>query len=399
MDEVLSYRHANICSILVVICFCALAGQLSGSLHAAEPILAPLRIIDSIPQPDAGIINPARVPEDTSFAVLIESEYGIDLNDPDSIRFTIDDEENAVYGRNLSSPAVRVVEVDNANPQANLLWVTYDRSLDPNLAPRYAMDAYVYITLDVVDLYGNELASVPFEFKIESDAEQADAYDEIPEFVHYIVYDPMGIHDEAIQIVSGPLSGAKVIYAGDEPLSPAFGPANEIETLPTSRADAAGMPLNLMPHTVFNTPVKLFIPFPEGEDIRSLDIFYHNGVEWLAACDADGNLLSEGEGWMVPESRVNHVDHEPPLIEIQVVHFSAAQGGVVAASGETDGGTRKSGGSGGVVYFSCFIESAAAEGMPEGLVISLLSLFGLLGLLTKRGSLEAIKPGSSCVKI
>ena len=77
----LSYRHTNIYLVLIAICVCALAGQLGGALHAAEPILAPLRIIDSIPQPDAGIMNQARVPEDTSFAVLIESEYGIDLND------------------------------------------------------------------------------------------------------------------------------------------------------------------------------------------------------------------------------------------------------------------------------------------------------------------------------
>jgi hypothetical protein len=378
MDEVLSYRHTNIYLVLIAICVCALAGQLGGALHAAEPILAPLRIIDSIPQPDAGIMNQARVPEDTSFAVLIESEYGIDLNDPDSIRFTIDDEEHTVYGRNLKSPEVRLVEVDSANPQTTLLWATYDRSLDTNLPPTYALDTYVYITVDVVDLYGNELASVPFEFKIESDAEQADAYDEIPEFVHFTVYDPMGIHDTGIQIVSGPLSGAKVIYDSDEPLSPAFGPVNEIETIPSNHADGVGMPLNLLPHTVFDTPVKLFIPFPKGKDIRSLDIFYHNGVEWLAACDADGNVLSGGKGWMVPESRVNHVDHEPPLIEIQVVHFSAAQGGVVAVSEETDGETRKSGGSGAAVLVSCFIDSAAAEGMPMVGIIGLLSLLGLL---------------------
>jgi hypothetical protein len=387
-----SLRRTNMYSVLFAICCCALVGQLTGTLHAAEPILAPLRIIDSIPQPDAGIINTARVPEDTSFAVLIESDYGIDLGDPDSIRFAIDDDEHAVFGRNLSSPAVRVVEVDSANPETTLLWATYDRSLDSNLPPTYALDSYVYITLDVMDLYGNELASVPFEFKIESDAEQADAYDGIPEFVHFSVDDPTGIYDEGVFIESGPLSGAKVIYASHEPLPPAYGPANEVETIPSSHADGVGMPLNLMPHTVFDTPVKLFVPFPKGEDIRSLDIFSHNGVEWLAACDADGSVLSGGKGWMVPESRVNHVNHEPPLIEIQVYHFSAAQGGVVAVSEETDGKTSKSGGSGGVVYFSCFIESAAAEGMPEGSVISLLSFLGLLGLLTKLGILEAIQP-------
>jgi hypothetical protein len=63
-----------------------------------------------------------------------------------------------------------------------------------------------------------------------------------------------------------------------------------------------------------------------------------------------------------------------------VYHFSAAQGGVVAVSEETDGETRKSGGSGAAVLVSCFINSAAAEGMP---VVGVIGLLGLL-LITLR---------------
>jgi hypothetical protein len=95
-------------------------------------------------------------------------------------------------------------------------------------------------------------------------------------------------------------------------------------------------------------------------------------------------VLSGGKGWMVPESRVNHVDHEPPLIEIKVYHFSAAQGGVVAVFEETDGETRKSDGSGAAVVVSCFINSAAVEGMP---VVEVIGSLSLLGLITKLGSL------------
>ena len=52
---------------------------------------APIVIMDSIPQPNAGISNSARVPDDTSFAVLIASVHGVDTGDPQSIRFTVDD--------------------------------------------------------------------------------------------------------------------------------------------------------------------------------------------------------------------------------------------------------------------------------------------------------------------
>jgi hypothetical protein len=104
-----------------------------------------LRIIDTMPQPGAGIINSTRVHDDTSFAVLIETTYGIDLNDPDSIRFLISDGEYGLYERNLNSPAVRVVEVDTGSSTAVSVWAVYDRSLEPVLPPVYALETIVQI--------------------------------------------------------------------------------------------------------------------------------------------------------------------------------------------------------------------------------------------------------------
>ncbi|UCF84826.1 MAG: hypothetical protein JSV50_04130, partial [Desulfobacteraceae bacterium] len=40
----------------------------------------------------------------------------------------------------------------------------------------------------------------------------------------------------------------------------------------------------------------------------------------------------DGEGWMVPGSRVNHNDGDPSTIEIKIYHFS----GVLAGSGTVD---------------------------------------------------------------
>ena len=51
------------------------------------------------------------------------------------------------------------------------------------------------------------------------------------------------------------------------------------------------MPLSLVPHTVFDTPVKLFIPVPEEADIFSMGLAYHDGTQWLLAADADGNVV------------------------------------------------------------------------------------------------------------
>ena len=79
---------------------------------------------------------------------------------------------------------------------------------------------------------------------------------------------------------------------------------------------------------------------------------------------------------MVPGSRVNHVENSPPLVEIQVYHFSAAQGGFVVASTGTNRDADHSNRSGTVVFVKCFIETAAYEANP---VVGLPTLRRLLG--------------------
>jgi hypothetical protein len=355
---------------------CAMAIQISEAADLfdtnAESVVAPLRIIDTIPQPDAGIINSTRVHDDTSFAVLIETEHGINLIDPGSIRFLISDGEFDPYERNLISSAVRVVEVANDSSPATLVWAVYDRSLEPMLPPVYALDTIVKISVEVEDLYHNQIfaSADQFEFKIESDSEQAHAFNNLPESAFFKTENPIDIHDSGIEIVSGVLTGARILYNANEPLLPAFGPMDEIEPLALGGEQAVGSPLNLMPHTVFNRPLKLYIPFPEATDITSLDIYYHNGVQWLAACDAGGNILPGGKGWMVPGSRVNHPEQIPPQIEIEVYHFSAAQALASGTSSTTGNTHHNTSGSGATVYVSCFIDTAASES---------LSVFSLLG--------------------
>jgi len=371
-------QNFNFGLILVTLIICALGNQIAEAADSlsdhSSSIFSPLRIIDTIPQPDAGIINSTRVPDDTSFGVLIKSEHGIDLADSDSIRFFISDGEFDLYERNLNSSAVRVVEVAKDSSPATLVWAVYDRSLEPMLPPFYALDAIVQIFVGVEDFFQNEISATTgnFKFKIESDREQAHAYNHLPESVSLKIENSMGIHDAGIEIISGVLTGARILFSADEPLLPAFGPVDEVESLTLNGEQAVGTPLNLMPHTVFNHPVKLYIPFPEGTDVTDVDIYYHNGIRWQAACDADGNILIGGEGWMVPGSRVNHSHKFPPQIEIDVYHFSAAQA-VVSETSSTAGNTHyNKSGSGAAVCVTCFIDTAASESKSIG------NLFGLL---------------------
>jgi len=114
--------------------------------------------------------------------------------------------------------------------------------------------------------------------------------------------------------------------------------------------EAVGAPMNLQPPTVFNTPVKIFIPCPDNTDVSGLSVYLYNGTEWILACDAAGVVQVGGEGWMVPGSRVDHNNGNPSTIEIQVYHFSGVQSGTTTGGGVTPGG-----GNGG----GCFIATAA----------------------------------------
>jgi hypothetical protein len=152
-----------------------------------------------------------------------------------------------------------------------------------------------------------------------------------------------------------------VLYSSREPLTPVFGPADGIDEINLAGVRPAGPALNLTPHSVFNIPVKLFIPVAEDIDIAAAGLAYHDGTGWLPAADADGNVLAGGEGWMVPGSRIDHRETRPALIEVQVHHFSGAEA-VVIIGGTTNDEQKPppdDNGSQLVVSANCFINSAA----------------------------------------
>jgi hypothetical protein len=364
------------------------AGAANSAPIHFDALAAPIEIRDCIPQEDAGIVNFARVPHDTSFAVLIRSAHGIDLNSADAIRFSIDDRVHRPYIRNLNSDAVRVVKLDDApDGQSTFLWAVYDRFLEPYMPASYALNSYVYIKVNIQDVENNILQPAAFEFKIESAAEQAASPQNLPKTEEIYLFDqPFNDrHDASIQVVEGELVGARVMYNSREPLTPKFESPDGIEEVDLAGLEAVGRPVNLAPHTVFDTPVKLFVPVPEDVDIRSVGLAYYDGTQWLPAADAAGNVLAGGEGWMVPDSRVNHAASSPApaLIEVQVYHFSGTQTVVFASfDGTREEEGRPPGGSGAAVFVSCFVDSLSSDSRSVfwflNLVVGMIILiFGL----------------------
>jgi hypothetical protein len=127
-------------------------------------------------------------------------------------------------------------------------------------------------------------------------------------------------------VVTGP-DGAKIVYDKTEPVKPRFTSPENIP--PLEDVDAVGAPVAMNPPTVFQNPVKIFIPVGEDADPEKLKIYYYNSVNgWVLACDVDGTVLPGGDGWMVPGSRVYHGPDDPDnpnTIEIQIMHFTAVQ--------------------------------------------------------------------------
>ena len=154
------------------------------------------------------------------------------------------------------------------------------------------------------------------------------------------------------------MEGAKIYYDNGEPITPRFGPVNELPPLNVPGEEIVGIPVNLQPPNVFNTPVKLMIPCPGYTDVSRIKLYLYDGTSWVAAMDENGNVLPGGIDFIVPNSRVNHNNGSPSAVEIQVYHFTGIQAVnigpaplVVAAPAAAPGGGGGGGGGG------CFIDS------------------------------------------
>lgn len=182
-----------------------------------------------------------------------------------------------------------------------------------------------------------------YSFKIESQAQHNSALSSSPK-VTYIA-DPNIGKTTVTPLTGSGIEGARIIFNSNEPLTPAFGPLDEIPSLDID--NGIGLPLALEPPTVFDNPVTIYIPVSGATDLDSLNIYHYNPkTGW--------KLAIEGDGWLVPGSKVNHSETNPPTIEIKVNHFSGVQaGGTITPAVNNSGGNGGSGGGG------CFIATAA----------------------------------------
>ncbi len=171
----------------------------------------------------------------------------------------------------------------------------------------------VDVRLNAQDITGSTMSPYEYSFKAESQLQHDLAKQEMPA----AVLDTSNPNENVLSINSeGLLKGTKIKYSPDEPITPRFGPLDEIPKLDVSLG--IGLPANLEPAVVFLKPVTLILPCPGVSDLASLEIYgYHPALGW--------RLASEIDGWIVPNSRINHLETPIPAIEFQVYHFTGVQ--------------------------------------------------------------------------
>jgi hypothetical protein len=136
---------------------------------------------------------------------------------------------------------------------------------------------------------------------------------------------------------------------------------------------------------VFNTPVKIFIPYPRRDDVSHLHVYLYKDTRWVRACDNKGEVRPDGEGWIVPGSRVDHSNGNPSTVEIKVYHFSAVQAAISTSDDTPTPEDEDNGDSGEVDGEGCFIATAAYGSRAEGCVNILRQFRDAYLLPTKLG--------------
>lgn len=341
---------------------------------------SPPEIVEAIPKDGAGIINDVRIAYNTAFAVRLQGVYGINSAQAAAVVFTIDDGVNPVYTRNLGdTDLMRIIKLnDDPDAAATDVWVEYERTEESALAA-YAYGGTISVTVSAVNRLGHAMTPVDFDFKIETETEYQDAEETKPETTALDPDDPDlgGSNDTGFQVTGGNLAGTKILYSSSEPVYPEVGPESDIPALDSAGATGVGIALNMQPPTLFQSPVKIVLPVSGADDVSQLYIYYYNGEAWQPACEPGGNVTAEGDGLIVPGSRVDRNDTTPPAIEFQVYHFTGFQ----AVQMDVPTGSGGSGGGGG----SCFIEAAGGESAQNGWALLLAgSLMLLIGCLTIR---------------
>jgi len=311
-----------------------------------SPPPIPPEVVEVIPANGAGIANSTRVPVDASFAIRIKDLSGIDTTESDCVEFLTAVDGGVAVQRDLDSlnsggdKLVRIIPLLGSDTtRVNELWIVYDLATEDSGLP--PLGSVVEIEVTARDRQQNEMATAAFSFQVETSGQHDQAMENMPAVMATAIADstyavPLEVYvvDDQASSKDDPLVGAAIVYEADgsESCLPGFGPLFEIPPLTAPYGAAVGVPVNLEPPTVFNTPVKIYIPCPGCDDLTAVDIYKYDDTGWSLACDRLGHVMPGFESWMVKGSRLNDQNHDPPRIEISVYHFSAVQAAKPAAS-------------------------------------------------------------------
>ncbi|MDY7033871.1 MAG: hypothetical protein SVY10_18405, partial [Thermodesulfobacteriota bacterium] len=302
-----------------------------------SPAPTPPQIVETIPHDGAGIYDTTRIPNNTSFAVRMQDDDGMDITDVASIQFTITIGEDSYIRDINSSDVVRIKNLTSEeDTRITELWAVYDRSKDTDGV--YPFDTEVNIMVDARDCRGDWMVQESYSFRVETESHHEDAND--PANLPTTEETSTGDMTTITLVTNDGLNGIQIVYNTDEPIKPQVGPYDEIPPLNTKGVKSLGYPINLQPPTVFNNPVTIIIPYNDKGTPRKSKIYMHNGVEWVYACssyNSHGVIQPDGEGWVVPGSLVCDEDADPPTLEVQICHFTGVQTGFTdEESGDND---------------------------------------------------------------
>jgi hypothetical protein len=233
-----------------------------------------------------------RVPVDTSVMILLEDEEGVN---PDSI--TLD-----INGTVVAHTVHYLITGDLSQ-----VWAVYD-SLG-----EFDYDGVLTVTVEASDISGYEMTPYAYTFKTETSQQHDAAANMAPEMAYVVEQDWTTLYGEQ----GTELDGVAIVYPNDETVPPRVGPSNEI--LPMDDPRMLDVLVNMEPTSYYETPVTVMMSSFEVFDISRLRVYYFNpSVGWVRAV--------EGNGWLVPGSRIEYVDEDDlRTLEFQIAYAAPIQ--------------------------------------------------------------------------
>lgn len=264
-----------------------------------------IKIAEVSPAPDTG----SKVPVDSTFSFRIEATNGIDVGNPDSVVFNIEEKGIPAYSRNLGEQGIRVKKL-TSDPDSAVteLWVEYDRFEDPATGQTWQFNDNVAVSLTVKDTWNGSITSKKYRFMTQTDTEHLDALANRPKARTEekpgngrVLYLSVTLDDDTG--LAWTLLGAEITFNPDDAgVTPYFGPVEGNAKLPPLNLPGTmgvGAPLNVQPHRTFSSGITVFIPVTGyGGDLDDLNVYGYNGDKWQLLVDHKGRLHTAGRGWV-----------------------------------------------------------------------------------------------------